>query len=177
MLPTSLRNRNIMQLCWVVPDLKAAVESWVKTQGVGPFFWFEQIVFDEPLYRGKAAEPVNVSAAMAQAGDVQIELVCQHDDRPSFWRDLVPAGKSGFHHVAIYVDDYDAEVGTYLQNGAQIAFSGKMMGSPVCWIEANPSQGFMVEVITKNPVADAVFGQIRAAGQNWDGKDPIRTLG
>ena len=52
-----------------------------------------------------------------------------------------------------------------------------MMGFPVCWVEAKPSLGFMVELITANPVADSVFDQFRAAADNWDGKDPLRTLG
>jgi hypothetical protein len=34
----------------------------------------------------------------------------------------------------------------------------------------------MVELVTKNPIADSIFGQIREASMNWDGKDPIRTL-
>lgn len=170
------RNRNIMQLCWVVPDLHAAMATWTRTCGVGPFFVFDKVMFDEAQYRGKPADPVDVSAAMAQAGDVQIELVCQNDDRASFWRDIVPAGRTGFHHIALYCDDYDAELASYLRAGARVVFSGKMMGSPVCWVQTEPDLGFMIELITKNPIADAVFEQIRTAGHGWDGSNPVRTL-
>ena len=37
------RNRNYMQLCWVVPDLDAAIARWLATTGAGPFFVFEDV--------------------------------------------------------------------------------------------------------------------------------------
>ena len=171
------RNRQFMQVCWVVPDLHAAVNHWVKTAGVGPFFFFEKVEFDNPVYRGKPTENIPITAAMAQAGDVQIELVCQHDDRPSIWRDVVPAGKAGLHHMALYCSDFDAELAAYEKAGSVVAFSGLMMGAKTCWIDTVDELGFMVELITANPIADAVFGQFRDAAKNWDGKNPLRTLG
>ena len=51
-----------------------------------------------------------------------------------------------------------------------------MLGNRTCWVDTTPTLGFMVELVTKNPIADAIFGQFRAAVQNWDGKDPIRYL-
>jgi hypothetical protein len=169
-------DQRFMQMCWVVPDLKAAVNDWVRTTGIGPFFYFDSVLFDNPTYRGQATDCPNISAAMAQAGDVQIELVCQHDDRPSLWRDVVPAGSSGLHHMALYCADYDASLAAYTGNGAQVAFSGLMMGSRVCWIDTCASLGFMVELIEANAVADTVFGSFRAAAQDWDGRDPLRSL-
>jgi hypothetical protein len=169
-------DRRFMQFCWVVPDLEAAMAAWTNSAGVGPFFFFENVTYDTAIYRGKPWEPVKFKAAIAQAGDVQIELVCQLDDRPSMFRDIVPAGKSGFHHAALYCADYDASLAAYTNAGAEVAFSGLMMGSPVCWVDTSATLGFMVELITANPIAESIFGQIRAAGQNWDGKDPVRTL-
>ena len=169
-------DQHFMQLCWVVPDLHAAVQHWVNSAGIGPFFLFEQVVFDNPLYRGRATDNANISAAMAQAGDVQIELVCQHDERPSIWRDVVPAGTSGLHHMALYCQDYDAALAAYTSAGAEVAFSGLMMGARTCWVDTTATLGFMVELIQANPVADAVFAQFRAAARDWDGSNPLRTL-
>jgi hypothetical protein len=89
----------------------------------------------------------------------------------------VPAGKSGFHHAALYCKKYDAEVSAYTSAGAPIVFSGLMMGFRVCWVDASATLGFMVELIEANPVADTVFAKIRAPSENWDGRDPVRTLG
>jgi len=173
-------NRNFiprfMQVCWVVPDLHVAVNHWVNTAGVGPFFLFEKVEFDNPVYRGKPTENIDIIAAMAQAGDVQIELVSQKDDKPSIFRDVVPAGKTGLHHMALYCKDYDADLAAYTKAGSVVAFSGLMMGARTCWIDTTATLGFMVELIEANPVADHVFEQFRSAAQNWDGENPLRSL-
>ena len=165
-----------MQLCWVVPDLHAAMKAWTVSAGVGPFFLFEELRFENARYRGEPAEFPDVTAAIAQAGEVQIELVCQNDDRPSVFRDLVPSGRAGFHHTALYCSDYDANLAAYRDAGAEVAFEGLMMGSRTCWVDTAPTLGFMVELIDSNPVADSIFAQFRNAAENWDGSDPVRTL-
>src|SRR5437588_12532485 len=106
MIASALRNRNFMQFCWVVPDLHAAMASWTKSSGVGPFFYFDNVPVVDPVYRGKTGPVPAITAAIAQAGDVQIELVAQESDEPSIWRELVPKGKTGFHHAALYCKDY-----------------------------------------------------------------------
>lgn len=176
MHPSTFPDRRFMQMCWVVPDLHAAVDHWVKSAGIGPFFLFDSVTFDDARYRGQPTQCPDICAAMAQAGDVQIELVSQRDARPSVWRDLVPAGACGLHHMALYCDDYDASVAAYTQNGAQIAFSGLMMGSRVCWVDTSATLGFMVELIEANNVADTVFSQFREAAVDWDGRDPLRAM-
>jgi hypothetical protein len=170
-------NQNFMQMCWVVPDLHAAINNWVTRSGVGPFFLFDSVSFANPCYRGQPAAEVNISAAMAQAGEMQIELVCQHDDQPSFWRDVVPKGQSGLHHLALYSTDYERDLAAYTAAGTEVAFSGLMMGNRVCWLDTTSTLGFMVELIEANPVADAVFGQFRTAAAGWDGKEPVRRMG
>jgi hypothetical protein len=177
MLPPVSLDKRFMQLCWVVPDLRAAMDGWTRTAGVGPFFYFEKVEFEDGRYRGRPAQMAPNEAAIAQAGDLQIELVCQKGDEPSIWRDLVPAGKLGFHHVALYCDDYEATKAGYTAQGAEVAYEGLMMGHRTCWIDTSATLGFMVELVTRNPVADYVFGQIRAAAEGWDGQDPVRTLG
>jgi hypothetical protein len=171
------RETGFMQMCWVVPDLDRAIAEWVRTAGVGPFFVFEQVLFDAPVYRGRPTTSPDIRAAMAQAGDTQIELVELRHDGPSVWTDLVPRGSHGLHHAAMVCDDYDREVAAYAAAGAEVAFSGLMMGAPVCWVDTSASLGFMVELITANHVAEAVFAQIREAAEGWDGKDPVRSLG
>jgi hypothetical protein len=177
MFPPPFPDKRFMQLCWVVPDIQAAMASWTRSAGVGPFFFFENVTFENGRYRGRPAQMAQHQAAIAQAGDLQIELVCQDSDEPSIWRDLVPRGQLGFHHMALYCDDYEATRAAYAAQGAEVAFEGLMMGHRTCWIDTSRTLGFMVELVTKNPVADSVFGAIRAAAENWDGRDPVRRLG
>lgn len=176
MIPAA-RNRNYMQLCWVVPDLEASINHWVTSSGAGPFFVFEGLHFDDSVYRGTPSDIQQCRAAIGQFGEMQIELVAPVDDGPGVWTDVVPRGKLGFHHVGLYCTDYDAERAAYLADGSEMAFEGLMMGAKTCYIDTTRTLGFMTELITANPVAEMVFGQFRQASEGWDGKDPIRTMG
>jgi hypothetical protein len=176
MIP-ALRNKNYMQMCWVVPDLNVAIAHWLRSTGAGPFFLFENVHFDNSNYRGTPMDVAPHRAAIGQHGDMQIELISPLGDNPGIWRDVVPAGKAGFHHVGLYCTAYEAERAEYLRTGAEMAFEGLMMGAKTCYIDTTKTLGFMTELITANPVAEMVFGNFRKAAEGWDGKDPIRRLG
>jgi hypothetical protein len=175
MIP-ALRNKNYMQLAWVVPQLEPAIADWVRTAGAGPFFVFEELHFTDSVYRGNPADVQPCRAAIGQHGDMQIELIQPLDHGPGLWTDIVPFGQRGFHHTGLYCTDYEGERAAALKGG-EMAFEGLMMGAKTCYIDTVKTLGFMTELVTANPVAESVFGQIRAAADGWDGSDPIRTLG
>lgn len=162
-----------MQVCWVVPDLAKAIESWSCTAGVGPFFWFDGVGCNDGRHRGAPADFPDVSAAIAYAGDLQIELVCQDNDQPGVFRDMFARGQSGLHHMALVCNDYDAERGAYLATGAELAFEGQIGNSRTCWIDTTPTLGFMVELLEPSPAREAGFAAMRTAAASWDGVDPI----
>jgi hypothetical protein len=166
-----------MQLCWVVADLEASIHHWVQTCGAGPFFVFDALHFDDAIYRGKAEQIAPCRAAIGQFGDMQIELIQPNGDAPGMWTEITPKGQVGFHHTGLYCEDYEAQRAAYVEAGAVVAFEGLMMGAKVCYIDTIKEIGFFTELITANPVAFQVFKQFRDAAVDWDGRDPIRTLG
>jgi hypothetical protein len=177
MIPT-LRNRNYFQFCWIVPDLEVAIEQWVRS-GAGPFFLFESQPrhFSESHYRGVPGDIAPHRAAIGQLGEVQIEVVCPLSDVRSIWTEFIDFGSSGLHHAALYCHDYDAQRAAYLESRATIAFEGLMKGARTCYIDTVESLGFMTQLLSANPTAEKIFGQIRAAAEHWDGRDPIRLPG
>lgn len=170
-------NKDYMQLCWVVPDLDAAIAGWLQSTGAGPFFVFGEVHFTDSNYRGTAMDIAPHRASIGYHGEMQIELIQPLGDHPGIWRDIVPYGKAGFHHVGLYCQDYEADRAALLETGAEMAFEGLMMGARTCYVDTTPTVGFMTELVTANPVAEQVFGQIRGASQGWDGSDPIRSMG
>lgn len=176
MLPAQ-RDKDFMQLCWVVPALEAAIGDWVKSAGAGPFFVFDGVHFDNGIYRGAPADIAPCRAAIGHCGEMQIELVEQTGDGTGLWSEVVPKGRLGLHHAGLYCTDYAAQRAAYLEAGHAMAFEGLMMGAQTCYIDTVARLGFMIELITANPVAAHVFQQIRDAAVEWDGADPIRTLG
>lgn len=162
-----------MQVCWVVSDIDAAIDSWVTSAGVGPFFWFDGVPFTEGRHRGVAADFPDVTAAIAYAGDVQIELVCQDNDQPGVFRDLFPGRETGMHHLALVCDDYEGDRDAYLAAGAELAFEGFAGPSRTCWVDTSPSLGFMVELLERSEMRDGFFAHMRKAAERWDGSDPV----
>lgn len=76
-----LLQRPIQHVGFHVPDLRAALKTWVTVHGAGPFYLLEHVAFDECMSRGK---PVvwDHSAAFGQCGAVPVELQQVHDLRP-----------------------------------------------------------------------------------------------
>lgn len=163
-------NRNFMQMCWLVPNLSAAIDSWVCNAGVGPFFCFDGVPFVDGRYRGKPGKFPAVTAGIAYAGDLQIELVCQDNDEPGVFRDLFARGQSGFHHMALICQNYEAERDNYVAAGAELAFEGQLEGSRTSWVDTSSTLGFMVELLEPSPARTEVFAAMRAAAETWDGK-------
>lgn len=173
MISLPLPNRDFMQVCWVVPDLSVAIDSWVDTAGVGPFFWFESVPFADGRYRGQPAEFPAVTAAIAYAGDLQIELVCQDNDDPGVFRDVFRRGELGLHHMATICNDYEAERAAYVEAGAELAFEGLAGTSRTSWVDTSPSLGFMIELLEPSATREAFFATMREAAETWDGKNRI----
>ena len=84
----------IRQNGYVVRDLEAAIAQWLEVPRVGPFFVLEHVKAEGFEYRGEPS-PLEVSFAFANSGPLQIELIQQHGDAPSMYRDFLAAGREG----------------------------------------------------------------------------------
>jgi hypothetical protein len=165
---------DIFQNAWVVDDLEAAMQKWLTTFGVGPFFVAEHIKVADFKNRGRASD-LDFSVALAQAGTVQVELIVQHNEVPSLYRDLVPAGADGFHHVGIFAKDYDRELAAYVDGGCEIAAEGRFGSMRFAYVDTSPSLGFMLEILEESTMMRDHFKMIADAARGWNGKDPVRS--
>jgi hypothetical protein len=161
------------QLGFVVDDVLAAAARWARVFGVGPFHvlpTFDQHV----LYHGEEAT-VTAQVAVAQAGPVQIELIQQHCDRPSIFRDWSRGGTSAFHQLATVTPDYDGKKAFYLELGYTLAAEslGKVR---VAYFDTVADFGFYTEVVQQTPGFLANLHKMSQASAGWDGSDPVRLL-
>lgn len=168
---------HVMQAAFLVDDVEAAARTWAKTTGIGPFFIVPHIRLAEAQYRGTPVDGLDFSVAIAQSGGTQIELIQQHCDSPSAYRDTIAKGRTGFHHFCIYTGDYDATRQRYLDQGFASAVDGRFGDMRFCYIDTSPALGCMIEIVEENPVQTAAFRLIAESAQDWDGKtDPVRLL-
>ncbi|WP_232494136.1 VOC family protein [Novosphingobium kaempferiae] len=165
---------HVMQVAFMVEDLEAACMHWVRTTGIGPFLTVPHVVLEEYSYCGRPASGLDFSVAIAQSGGVQIELIQQHCDNPSAYRDTVAKGQGGFHHLAVYTDDYAATYARYVDQGFVVAVDGSFGGFRFSYIDTSATLGCMIELIEENPLQSDFFARIASAAVGWDGAEPIR---
>jgi hypothetical protein len=67
---------------YVVRDIKVAMDHWAKSLGVGPWFYNPHYEFDSFIYRGSRYDELDISVAMANSGEMQIELIQQRCETP-----------------------------------------------------------------------------------------------
>ena len=171
-----LTDRTVFQNAWVVDDLTKAMNHWINFYGVGPFYLLEHLTLGALEYRGKPTE-LDISVGIAQAGPVQIELIQQFSDGPSVYRDQVPKGKSGFHHVCIYSHDFEADRQYFEAHDYPTVFRGGADGSvQFAYYDTRKDFDVFTEVVTAHRRFIARNDAIRQAAESWDGVDPIRVF-
>jgi hypothetical protein len=167
----------IAQIGYVVRDIRAAMDHWIRN-GVGPWFYVGEVKTDFFRYRG-IDSPLRMSVALANSGDVQIELIQQRNDAPSMYRDFLEAGREGAQHVAYWTRDYQALYDRALELGYSVAQEGSI-GGPLgrfAYFDREGVPGTVVEISDVSGPKGEFFAFIRQAARGWDGTRPIHEVG
>lgn len=165
----------IRQIAYVVNDMDVALDYWINTLSAGPFFKIEHVNLENQKYYGEPTS-TDISIALGNSGDVQIELIVQHNDAKSVYKDFLDAGRQGVHHIALMPEDYAATYAQYLSSGHKPAFELSLGGAPVVYFDAFDTVGHYVELWDNNSVFKDMFLLVEKAAQGWDGNDPIRAM-
>jgi len=165
----------LIQAAFIVNDLEDAVRRWLATARVGPFFIIPHAKVECVLYRGAPAV-LDFSAALAQAGPLQIELIQQHSDTPSAYRDVYPKGREGFHHVCMMTNDFDAELARHAAEDSPTATQGAFGDMRFAYVDTRARLGHMTEIIEDRASIKEMFKLIADACASWNGENPIRYL-
>jgi len=161
----------VVQNCYVVRDLEAACRQFAELYGIGPFVGGGEGVLEDHMYRGRPSPPVRLKAAFVQSGDLNIELVEVLSDGPSAFHDMFPNGETGFHHVAIFSDDYEAERDRLIGLGMPVASEFTILGDlRLSYIDARATLGHMIELYPEAETLRALYRRTRQAAEGWDGK-------
>jgi len=166
----------IRQLGYLVSDLDAAIDAWMRDLAVGP--WTKLVNITLPAtYRGEPTT-VEMEIALAYRGDLQIELIRQVDDAPSPYRRWVRAGRFGLHHVAHLSNDVDADVARAVGSGLDVVFDIRMPGGGHYVYLQVPGLGddVFVELLEATPTMVGMFEQGIAAAAAWDGRPGVTVV-
>jgi catechol 2,3-dioxygenase-like lactoylglutathione lyase family enzyme len=123
--PAKIKCQGINQIALVVKDLEKVAENYWNTLCIGPwaiYEWEAPLVYDRK-YQGKSAW-AREKIALAQVGDVQLELV-QPVEGPSIYQDWLDQHGEGLHHMNFLVDDVDKAVAILDKEGFPSMQSGR----------------------------------------------------
>lgn len=173
----SLRFGPIRQNGYVVRDIEAALAHWSDVLGVGPFFYFERVPIEDFRYRGEPSA-IEVSIALANWGDLQVELIEQRNDAPSMYRDFLASGQEGLQHVACWYESLDAPLERAAQLGLGVGQSGCIGESGrFAYLETESHGGTVVEISEISGTKGRFFEHVRKSAASWNGEDPVRPVG
>ena len=110
----------VFQYAYYVENLEQSARTFAAILGAGPFFLARHHKTDQFSYRGEPIE-ADVSYAFGYAGEAQIQLIEQHDETASIYRDMYSHGGFGLHHVAKLVPDYEMAKSNLKAQGFELA--------------------------------------------------------
>ena len=160
----------------VVRDLDATIRHWVDVCGVGPWFHTDRLAFSSFTYRGKRYDDIHVSAAFANSGDVQIELLQQRCATPSMYRDFLAAGREGVQHWSSWPENYREFYDRAVAAGYEVGQEGTSNRGPFVYFLREGHAGSVIEMAEMTPARSRIFGHIRDAARGWDGRNPVRAM-
>jgi hypothetical protein len=167
----------IAQIGYVVEDIEASMQQWIR-HGVGPWFYIDRVQTDYFRHRG-VDSPLEMSVALANSGDVQLELIQQRNDAPSMYREFLDSGRSGAQHIAYWTTDFQDLYDRSVAGGYTVVQEGQIGGERgrFAYLDTEHDPGTVIEISDISGPKGQMFAYIRQEAASWDGKDPIRRVG
>lgn len=166
----------IRQLGYVVSNLEESLKYWVEILGVGPFFMIEHCALREQIYRGRHSA-VDVDIALGNSGEVQIELIFQHNNNElSIYNESNPAGHLGLHHFGLMPPDFELARTRFMREGCEEVFACTVSGAQLSYFDTRAQVGHFTEIWEQSHVFNDVAQMVEDAAKKWDGLDPVRPM-
>jgi hypothetical protein len=155
----------LFQHAYLVTDLHQACENWHALFGAGPFTIARHHKAESFSYRGTHLE-ADVSYAFGYLDTLMIQLIQQHDDKSSIYREMYAPGEEGFHHVGCLVNDFQAEKDRMEKLGFDCACELFADGVNAAYFDTRAVNGGFTEIHGDPPHIVALFAQWQRAHVN-----------
>src|SRR5208282_4620495 len=150
----------LRQMGFVVRDIEKAMHHWVEVCGIGPWYLAEKLPLDGFWYKEQRYDDIHLTIALANSGDVQLELIQQRDATPSIYREFLAAGHERLDWA--------------VKNGWRIGQRGETPRGPFVYFLNEGHPGTVIEMAELTPTRRRIFDAVREAAVDWNGSDPIR---
>ncbi|GAC56275.1 putative oxidoreductase [Gordonia hirsuta DSM 44140 = NBRC 16056] len=166
----------IRQIGYVVRDLEASMQGFINA-GIGPWFYLKGVRPGDFTYHGQPSDMV-MDVAVANSGDIQIELITPVNDAPSMYKDFLDGGHEGVQHIAYWAEDYQGLYDRALAAGFTVGQEGRIGGEDgrFAYLATEHHPGTVIEISDLGGSKAFIFGLIKMAADNWDGSNPIQEI-
>jgi hypothetical protein len=135
------------------------------------------VQFAEVLYRGQPTD-ADISVAVAQWGEVQVELIQQFNESPSIYSHFPGRAAGGLQHVGVMTNSVADDLEQLKSRGIEAVQRGSTAnGIRFAYISTDQHPGGMIELIEHGPGIDGFFAMVKEKSVGWDGSRPVRRLG
>lgn len=167
----------VRQNGYIVREIQAAMEHWINVMGVGPWYYMDRVKTDYFRHRGEDSS-VEMSIALANSGDLQIELIQQRNDAPSMYREFLDGGREGLQHMSYWSTDYQTLYDRALSLGYKVGHEGQIGGPQgrFAYFDTEAHPGTVIEISDISGAKGEFFAYVRKAALEWDGTRPIREV-
>lgn len=167
----------VRQMGYVVRDIESAMHNWTTALHIGPFYYLEQVPGIDVRYHGAAGSP-RLSLALAYSGDLQIELIQQHDQTATSYLSFLAAGHEGLHHIGFFTEHYDLDLQRAAEAGLQVeqsAVLGDKEGKST-YFSSNGQGEPRLRLLAVNAAIQEMYRMAHAEAGRWDGSGPVRRI-
>lgn len=165
----------VRQIGYVVEDLQAAADCWLRQFGAGPFFLLEGVSFSRWTWMG-APQSLALDIMLGQYGNVMVELIKPRSREASVYAHCLGQSVNAVpHHYGFLVQDVDAAA-TRLIAAPAMSMGETPAGSRFGYFDTRASIGVLTELIEETAETRALMALSADAAVGWDGRDPYRRI-
>mgnify|MGYP001285958313 FL=1 len=167
----------IMQMGFVVDNFDEPIKHWTEKLNVGPFFILEHLDLKDFHYRAKKSD-LDFSVAISFSGNMQIELIKQHCDKPSIYNECSKISSGDLHHICRLTPDINNDVKILENQGYKNIQGGETEdgGIKFAYLDSKENYGSIIELAELAEENLVLTEAMKNASKNWDKKTSIMEL-
>jgi len=167
----------LIQLCFTVHDLDAAVKSFTAMTGAGPWYRVASLPEseDQTTLRG-VRSPLGADIALAYAGNTMYELAAPRGGSTSVFSEWVARFGVGLHHFGYAAEAFDQELEDMMSAGkAPVMTSVTARGTRVAMFEGDGPSSALHELIELTSASRLFYDTLRSAAKDWPDRSTLYT--
>lgn len=142
-LPVDLSNYKVEQLGFIYRDIKKQAQIMESFFGIPKFTVLGPLEM-KIVYRGKETKWTAYGGFGRLFNNVEVELI-QYESGESIHKEFLDEGREGLHHIRCDVEDLQAVINKFEEEGISVLQTGKIVGLKYAYMDTEDLLGTILE--------------------------------